>query len=155
MSSIHHHDYQHQFYYSLKLNKYLDFFFLENRRIKNIIFLSSSLSFSIHWKIAFHLATGWKTRNVNFSTFLLFFFDHRVRGLRGEKEKQHDNRQQESVIQSVTSERKKKKGSVDLLSGASHRAMWREARNFERRYANSRLWTFAALPKPSQMISFA
>lgn len=38
MSSIHHHDYQHQFYYSLKLNKYLDFFFLENRRIRNIIF---------------------------------------------------------------------------------------------------------------------
>lgn len=42
-------------------------------------------------------------------------------GLRGEKEKQHDNRQQESVIQSVTSERKKKKGSVDLLLGTSHR----------------------------------
>lgn len=71
MSSTHHHDYQHQFYYSLKLNKYLDFFFLENRRIKNIIFLSSSLSFSIHWKMAFHLAMGWKTRNVN--EFQLYF----------------------------------------------------------------------------------
>lgn len=41
MSSIHHHDYQHQFYYSLKLNKYLDFFFLENP-------VESETSFSHH-----------------------------------------------------------------------------------------------------------